>query len=236
MADIKAVCIDIDQTLLDFDACAFWCIQQGFKDWNLPVEEDTFATFKKINDQLWLDQENKILDHETFLQIRWNLIFEALGFEGLDGPAFEDLFRRYLNDSHVPVKGALHAVKVLSRRYPLYIASNGPSWQQKNRLSLAGMMKYFQDVFTSQEFGVQKPDPLFFERAFEAVKKENPGIKKEEVLMIGDSLTADMEGAKHAGWKTIWFDGWDGKKGFAVCRNWKDVLQTLDLNQAASHE
>ena len=227
MTSIKAVCIDIDQTLLDFNACAFQCIQQGFEDWNLPVREDTFSIFKKINDQLWLDQERKVLDHETFLQIRWKLIFEALGFKGLDGPAFESLFRRYLNDSHVPVPGALEALKTLYGRYPLYIASNGPSGQQKHRLALADMLEYFQDVFTSQECGVQKPDPLFYEKAFEAIQKDLPGIKKEEVLMIGDSLSADMEGAAQAGWQTIWFDGPKDQNDYEACRSWDEVLQKL---------
>lgn len=229
MEKIKAVCLDIDQTLLDFNACAYGCIKQGFQDWNLPMTESTFETFKTINDGLWLDQERKILDHETFLKIRWNRIFEALGFQGLDGQAFEKLFRQYLNESCEPVRDALQALDVLSQKYPLYIASNGPTWQQSHRLEKAGMLKYFKRLFTSEEFGVQKPDPYFYESAYEQMKKDIPDLKKDEILMIGDSLNADVNGSLKAGWKTIWFGGLHDEGDYLVCDDWKQTLQQLGL-------
>lgn len=202
---IRALWIDVDNTLLDFYRCADDCSARCFSDWHLEWKPEYSAVFHEINNGLWKQIEEGTLDLEGLKQVRWNRILERLGIQGVDGVAMEVRFRQYLNESHVPVEGALEALEQLGRHFALFVISNGPSRQQKNRLQKAGMLECFEQVFTSQEFGVLKPDPLFFEQAWQESRRRIPDLVKDEILVIGDSWQADITGGRQAGFPVCWF-------------------------------
>ena len=144
---IRAVFIDIDNTLLDFNAYVTDSMKEGFEKFGLPPYEDKMgAVFRKINEGLWQKIERGELDLEGLRRNRWNIIFSALGID-FDGAVFEDFFRERLFYSAVPVSGALEMLSYLAPKYILCAASNGPKAQQMNRLKLAGMDKYFKFFF-----------------------------------------------------------------------------------------
>ena len=84
--------------------------------------------------------------------------------------------------------------------YDLYGATNGITTIQKGRLAHSPITRYFKKVFISEELKVAKPSPLFFDR----VAKDIPDFDKDTAVMIGDSLTADIQGGINAGIDTIW--------------------------------
>lgn len=218
---IRVIALDIDDTLLDFTACAWQSMQQGFDLWNLPLQPDDLDCFLSVNNALWAQIEQGTLSMDELRAVRWQRIFEKMGLRA-DGPAFEEVFRRFLYHSHVPVPGALEAVERLKTRYPLYIVSNGEHQQQINRLSLAGLMPAFQGLFSSEALGAKKPDPRFFAGCLEQMQKDLPDLQPKNVLIIGDSLEADMKGGQQAGWQTLRFDKETG---------WPALLQQLGLEQ-----
>lgn len=77
-----------------------------------------------------------------------------------------------------------------------------PYAQQVNRLRRAGMYDFFETLFISGQIGAEKPSAVFFDRCMERL----PGVRPEQCLMIGDSLTADIAGGRAAGMHTCWFD------------------------------
>ena len=85
------------------------------------------------------------------------------------------------------------------------MASNGPYEQQKHRLAVGGIDKYFDFVFISEDIGVQKPEKEFFSRCFDRMKSAGVYCKPEEAIIIGDSLTSDMAGGLNAGMHTCYF-------------------------------
>ena len=198
---IRTILIDIDNTLLDFHKCADGCIRQGFQELGLPYTDRTFPTFITINDELWRDIEQGRLTREGLRLIRWDRIFRALGLSA-DGPAFEDRFSSLLFESHEPVEGALEALRYLSGKYAVYAASNASYAQQRHRLELAGMLPYVREIFASREIGAAKPSPAFFAACLERIG--NPS--KDEVLLLGDSLTADVAGGIAFGLHTGWYN------------------------------
>ena len=203
---IRAIFIDIDNTLLDFDAYVKESLRSGFKQFGLPEYEPfMYDTFKEINDDIWRQLERKEIDFETLKKNRFNLIFKALGFE-CDGEAFETYFRSALNESAIPVNGAYELLEVLSKDYILCTASNGPCNQQINRLQIADMLKYFEYNFISEKLGHSKPSRNFFDAAFAQLndKRANP-IVPNECIMIGDSLTSDIAGGYEYGMKTCFY-------------------------------
>lgn len=197
MDNIKAVFIDIDNTLLDFNKCALWSMQKAFNDYDLSFENSMFDTFNMINNRLWLRIEKGELTKEELYACRWNMIFALIGI-AVDGVEFENVFYSYLTESAEPVDGALDLLKYLHGKYLVCAASNASYAQQIKRLNNAGMTEYLDRIFISEQIGFSKPQKEFFERCFEKISP----IVPSETVMIGDSLTADIEGGASFGMKT----------------------------------
>ena len=198
---IKAVFIDIDGTLLDFEACVEESMRLGLIERGIDYKPEMLDTFHSINDGLWRDLEKGKLTFERLLEIRWKTVFEALGIE-LDGPEFERYFRARLHESAIPMEGSYDMLKYLSGKYRLFAASNGPHEQQVKRMEKAGMKEFFEEIFTSGKIGAEKPSADFFEYCFKSAGE----IKPEESVMLGDSLTSDMRGGADFGMETIWLN------------------------------
>ncbi|MBE5817424.1 MAG: noncanonical pyrimidine nucleotidase, YjjG family [Clostridiales bacterium] len=220
---IKAILIDIDNTLLDFDASARLAIEEGFAKRGIDFSDNVIDVFHRINNSLWKRLENGELTKQGLFDIRWNTIFEALGVKA-DGIEFEAYFRAYLFDSAVQMDGALDLLKYLASKYDVYAASNGTHAQQINRLTRAGMIDMLKNVFTSQALGVQKPEKEFFHKCLEQMN-----CAPQEVMMIGDSLSADIGGAKNAGLMTCWFDVKKTSNGNSIADH--TVTELNDIKQ-----
>lgn len=198
---ITTVLIDVDNTLLDFNACAKNAMRDGMEEIGITFKDEMFDTFRSINDKLWIKIEKGTITRKELHRDRFNLIFAELGIE-TDGEAFEQMFLRYIFDSHEQVEGASDIVKYLACKYDLYAASNGLHKQQINRLTKAGMIDCFKGIFVSETLGHQKPSVEFFAELF----KNLPDVKKDEVIIIGDSLSADISGGICYGIKTLWYN------------------------------
>ena len=208
---IRALFIDIDDTVLDFAGYVKETMKTGFAKYGLPAYESwMYEVFHKENGKLWQALERGEIVFEDIKRDRWNKIFAALGIS-MDGPVFEDYFRACLHDSGILIPGAKETLEDLSGRYLLFVASNGPDEQQRNRLKVAGIDDLFIDVFTSGEIGASKPTKEFFDKCIERVNsftKQNDirPLEKNEILMVGDSLTSDISGAVEYGLKSCLFD------------------------------
>lgn len=217
---IKCVLIDIDNTLLDFHKCSREAMCLAAKDWEIAFPHDYFEIFTRINNSLWEKIEKGELTRQGLFKIRWNMIFDEMGINA-DGEEFEELFRAYIKKSAIPVDGANDFLEYLSGRYYVCTASNSELAQQKKRLEKAGMLSFVRKIFTSEEIGFAKPSEKFFE----ACKAELPQFEKEEIMLIGDSVTADVEGAKAYGFKTCWFNF--GKEENAACDKADYIINEL---------
>lgn len=208
---IKAVFLDIDNTLLDFDAYVKESMRIGFEKFHLRAYEDwMYPVFMKINDEMWEGIERGTLTYERLLQTRWNTVFQALDIF-FDGCRFETYFKDCLFDSAIPVKGARELLDYLKGRYVVCAASNGPYEQQVNRLRLGGMLEDFSHLFISEKAGASKPSRDFFDYCLRELndrrhQENKKKILPEEIVMIGDSLTSDMAGGVGNGLKTCFFD------------------------------
>lgn len=204
---IKAVLLDVDNTLLDFNKSAGETIKSAFSELGLNYSGRVFDIFLNTNDTLWRRIEEKEMTREELHRVRWNIIFGKLGIAA-DGAEMERLFLSRLEDYAIPVDGALDTVKYLSDKYKLYTASNAPYAQQVKRLTLSGIIPFIERILNFEEQGINKPQKRFFE---ECLKKMLPA-KREEIAIIGDSLSADIAGGKSVGITTVWFN----RGGFAT--------------------
>ena len=198
---IKAVFIDIDNTLLDFGACAKKSIQKTMEQHGLEYSDRVFEVFDTINGSLWAQIELGELTREGLRLVRWNKIFGVLGID-FDGVLFEDGFSANLWESAEKIPYAEQLLKYLHEKYTVCAASNGGQEQQEHRLTIAGLIGYIDRVFTSELIGCSKPSKEFFDGCFARL----PRIEKSEVMLIGDSLHADVKGATDYGLAVCWFN------------------------------
>jgi YjjG family noncanonical pyrimidine nucleotidase len=233
---IKLVLVDVDNTLLDFDEYVKYAMRTGFEKFGYKKYEDwMYDEFCVINKRFWTAYEQNELTYDQLLNNRWNTVFEKLGIVG-DGVAFEKFFKGTLFNNAILIDGAINALKYLSGKYVVCTATNGPTLQQKNRLAISGIDKFMTFNFISEEMGVQKPKREFFELALDTVnrylkERGEKEIDKSEVIMIGDSLSSDINGAKNSEMQTCFFDRHkDGKapqNADFYLRDWSQIKRIL---------
>jgi HAD superfamily hydrolase (TIGR01549 family) len=204
---IKAVFIDIDDTLLDFERACEEALKVGFEKFSLgPYRDAVVKTLLEVTADLWKKLEKEEITYELLLKERFKCVFEKLGID-FDGLIFENFFREFLFESAIEVDGAREMLDYLNGKYILCAASNGPHAQQINRLKIAGMLGYFSHCFISESIGASKPSGDFFSYAINKLNEDRgEKILPREIMMIGDSLSSDMTGACGSGLISCFYD------------------------------
>lgn len=195
------VLLDIDNTLIDFNECARHSIIRIFNDFNLPYSDNVFETFINENIKIWKRLENGEITKSYLRANRWNIILKKLNIVA-DGPEIEELFEKGIAESAYEVQGAKELLEYLSEKHQLCVISNGFRAVQENRLNISGFKKYFNKMFFSEDIGISKPQKEFFDYCFDGLKHP----QKEDVILIGDSISADIIGGINYNIKTIWFN------------------------------
>ena len=139
------------------------------------------------------------MTREEVLEGRFGMLFAELGVEA-DQALCARTYEKNLSVGHYFLPGAEEAVDRLSKKYRLFLASNGTASVQKGRMTSANLYRFFEKVFVSQEIGANKPAPEYFERCFAQI----PGFDKSKAIIVGDSLTSDILGGQNAGIATCW--------------------------------
>lgn len=213
---IKHVLIDIDNTLLDFDKCAKTAVKEIMRQFSLPVTDKDLEDFIKISDSLWEQIEKGTITRPEMYKKRSSTFLNNLGYTA-DADLMERLFREHIKVSKETVDGAEDLLAYLHTKYTISAISNASHDQQSKRLELANLFRYVDNCFTSNQIGSEKPNAKFFDYCFNAL--DNP--KKEEVILIGDSITADVIGGKNYGIKTCYFEFKSPKKTYNVTPDYK---------------
>ena len=198
---IKFIFLDLDDTILDFHRSEAVALRKTLQSLNVDPTDAVISRYSEINREHWKALERKELTREQVLTGRFRQLFLELGMNVSPNVA-QSLYEKNLSESHFFIDGAPRLLMTLSRKYPLYIASNGTTIVQTSRIASAGIGRYFKDIFLSQQLGADKPQIEFFERATGQID----GYKPEEAIILGDSLTSDIQGGINAGMHTCWFN------------------------------
>lgn len=199
--EIKAVLIDIDNTILDFNKSADKASHIVADSYGILLPKNYSEVFHQVNNELWTELECGSIEKADIYKQRFRKIFNKLNITA-DFNAFEEDFRKEMRCIAEKIDGADELLRYLSSKYPVYTASNASRFQQEVRLKNSGLLKYLSGMFTSEEIGFQKPAKEFFYACTQELYPINPS----QIIMIGDSVDADIIGAKNFGIKTIWFN------------------------------
>ena len=197
----KFLLIDLDDTILDFHKAEKIALAKTLEDFGIDPTPETCALYSRINLEHWERLERKELTREQVLVGRFDVLFEALG-KTADAELCARTYEERLSQGHWFLPGALEALESLEKKYQLYLASNGTARVQNGRLDSANIRHFFREIFISQQMGANKPDPVYFARCFEKI----PGFDPKKTMIIGDSLTSDIQGGISAGIATCWIN------------------------------
>ncbi len=196
---VEFLFLDLDDTILDFHKAERIALGKTFRGFGLEPTDEVMARYSQINKSHWERLERKELTREQVLVGRFAELFGEYGI-AVDPTLCARTYENNLSVGHYFLPGAYEAVKSLSKKYKLYLASNGTAKVQAGRLASANISHFFQKIFVSQEIGANKPDILYFQRCFEQI----PGFDKGKAMIVGDSLTSDILGGIQAGIATCW--------------------------------
>jgi len=193
---------DFDNTLVDFNHCAYEGLKDTFKKYNIEWTEANYKLYKKINHQLWSDFEKGLNTTEDIRQQRFSLFLEALNITGIDGYEMNAHYLERIVAHPKIIDTTIESLDMLKDKYTLGIVTNGLKEVQRRRIANHGLEKYFNHIVVSDEIDLAKPDPKYFQYAFDKIDE----VDKSKVLVIGDNITSDIGGAQSFGFKTCWFN------------------------------
>ena len=196
---IEFLFLDLDDTILDFRKAEYIAIGKTIGDFGVEPTDEVRKLYHEINKWHWEQLELGTLTREEVLVNRFGVLFEKLG-KTVDAVACARAYEKNLSQGHWFLPGAEEAVDALSKKYRLFLASNGTASVQKGRMTSANLYRFFETVFVSQEIGHNKPSKEYFDACFAQI----PGFDKEKAMIVGDSLSSDIKGGINAGIKTVW--------------------------------
>lgn len=202
---LRFLLFDADYTLLDFPADMRVAFRTAYRamgfDAVRPFSDEVLALYESCNNRWWANYEKGLCDKET-LYTRFQDFFRAAGLPARDPVEMNRVYFEALGRSGTPYPGALDLLRALSKRFTIYIVTNGNAATQKTRFAQSGILDFVQGVFISDEVGYAKPDKRFFDAVLSGI----PGAEPENCIVVGDSLSADMQGAASEGIRSVWYN------------------------------
>ncbi|MFS9144241.1 YjjG family noncanonical pyrimidine nucleotidase [Streptococcus infantis] len=198
----KFLLFDLDHTLLDFDAAEDIALTHLLKEEGVEEIQVYKDYYVPMNKALWKDLEQKKISKQELVNTRFSRLFAHFGVEK-DGAYLAERYQFFLSKQGQIFPGVEDLLKnLIHQGYELYAATNGITTIQAGRLEQSGIATFFKEIFISEQLHTQKPDAAFYEKIGARISN----FDKKYALMIGDSLSADIQGGNNAGIDTIWYN------------------------------
>ena len=202
--NITDVFFDLDHTLWDFEKNSALAFEIILKKHQIQVDlNDFLKLYIPINLRYW---ELYRSEQVTQFQLRYGRLKET--FDLLSYKIDDDMisllsieYIHYLPKHNHLFEGTIEVLDYLKPKYNLHIITNGFAEIQHNKLNNSNINHYFQTVTNSEMAGVKKPNPIIFQHALTLAN-----AKKENSIMIGDCINADVYGAIQSGFDAILFN------------------------------
>lgn len=201
MKEYKYILFDADNTLFDFDRCENEAFKHALSAFCVKYTEDIYNSYHEINECLWKKLELGLVHRDTLKTERFRLLLEKYEITFVDHKEMAQVYETDLGKQCFEIDGAYDTVRRLSDKYDIYIITNGLTAVQKSRFSLSRITQYIKRVFVSEEVGCPKPEKLYFDRVLGYI-----GADPNECIVVGDSLTSDIDGAINSGIDCIWYN------------------------------
>lgn len=200
---ISTILWDVDGTLLDFIAAEKAAIKTLFGEFNLgQCSDEMIKRYSEINKTYWQRLERGEITKQEVLVGRFKEFFKSEGIDISVVEEFNSLYQLRLGDTIIYHDDSLEIIKSLQGRVRQYVVSNGTVDAQSKKLRLSGLGELVDGIFLSEHIEVEKPNIEFFDKVLEEIKPAD----RSSILIVGDSLTSDIQGGNNAGIVTCWYN------------------------------
>ncbi len=223
--NITDVFFDLDHTLWDFEKNSALAFENVFKKQDITIDMVRFLQYYvPINREYW---EKYRKDEITQKELRFGRIKDTFDLMKIDiekhvVDTLSEQYIYYLPKFNHLFEGAIEVLDYLKPKYNLHIITNGFAQIQENKLNNSFITHYFKTITNSEMAGVKKPNRLIFDYALGLAN-----TKRENSIMIGDCIEADVQGALDAGLDAIFFNEY---KDY-VAENIKQINHLLELKK-----
>lgn len=197
----KVVIFDLDNTLINFDLMEAGSFNESLKALGIVVTDEMFETYKAINQGLWQKLEDKTMTKAEILVKRFQILFETYKIHACPEVCNQKYLANMSNHLYM-IEGAYDLLEALKSRVKIVCLTNGVLEAQEAKLDKAALGPYFDHIVISDQVGFHKPDVKIFEYMHERLQ----GYDKSDMVIIGDSLTSDIQGGINYGISTVWFN------------------------------
>lgn len=201
MNKYKTLIIDADDTLFDFKASEKMALQITLEGYGVTCDEETYELYRQINMEHWNDLELGKTTQAILKYKRFEDLFNILKVDA-DVEKVADEYLENLSQQGIILDGAHDLVEALSKKYSIYIITNGITSVQRGRFQHASIMAFVKAIVISEEAGANKPNPQIFQY-WDSLYGP---FERSETLIIGDSLSSDIQGGINYGIDTCWFN------------------------------
>ena len=203
MAKYKYLLWDIDGTIINFELAERAAIRSLFKRFKLgDCSDEMLMYYSQINKRYWQLMESGKIKKDKMLVERFIEFFSNKGINADIAAEFNKEYQIALCDTIVFNDDAIDIIKHQRKTCKIVIVTNGTEVVQEKKLERSGLNDIVDNVFISELVGFEKPNIKFFEKVILEV-----GIKDlKEALIIGDSLTSDIQGGHNIGIDTCWYN------------------------------
>ena len=215
MKKYEVILFDLDDTLIDNFENVRYAFKVMTEKVKVPYTDENFKKWYDFDKQYWIDRNNgKITVPEEYVYPREKMIMYVrslryyLFFNGKitleEAFKINDLYINSLNEKIIPIDGAYELLKYLHNNYKIVIATNGPSQAVYSKLNNINCLEFIDYIFSADmtKQTVSKPKKEFFEELMDYINYYD----KDKILIVGDSLHSEIEGAVNSNIDSCWFN------------------------------
>ena len=202
MAKYYCILFDADNTLLDFDAAESKALADTLRNYGIEPDAETVQTYRTINGELWRQLEKGQIRRDKLMAERFTRFLKAVNAAGSGAEMNQYYLDQLATHPDLAATNVLDVMKELAEVATLAVVTNGFDRVQSRRVAESGLKEFVEEVFVSEKLDSEKPNRKIFDTALRSLGVEN----RERVLMVGDSLTSDIQGGINAGLDTCWYN------------------------------
>lgn len=189
----RIVLMDADDTIFNFKKAEYHAFKKTLNHFGKDCTDEDVDVYNKINIKYWKLLEKGFIDRDALKVGRFEEWFKYMGFS-LDAKAFNEIYAPSLGDYCFLFDGAEEFLKRLSTICDVYIVTNGLTVTQTRRFKQSSVMPYIKKLYISESIGFSKPSKEFFDHCIDDIGEPD----RSKYIIIGDSLTSDMQGGRNA--------------------------------------
>ncbi|KGK89207.1 YjjG family noncanonical pyrimidine nucleotidase [Clostridium sp. HMP27] len=198
----EVILFDADDTLFDFKKSEREAFKNTMLQFSIKYDESYhLKIYQEINTVIWKEFEQGLITQDKLKVERFKRLSDKLNIK-FDETNFAKSYIKHLADASFLYDDSINLIENLNKSYKLSIITNGLTFVQDGRIRKSIISKYFADIVISEEILISKPNPKIFEHALKNINHTN----KSKVLMVGDSLTSDIQGGINFGIDTCWYN------------------------------